>query len=72
MLIQEEQAEDETYEEYEERVLNKRAAAMFHQIKRKLRQEKIVFSELCHKNNRKQVSCLPILFYTRHLQYNKI
>ena len=61
-LKQEEQAEDETYEEYEERVLNKRAASMFHTLKKKLRSETLVFSQMVEHNSRKQVSFISIMF----------
>lgn len=59
---EEEQADDETYEQFEERVVNKRAAQMFHTIKKKLGHSKnprlktISFSEFVQKNNRKQVA----------------
>ena len=60
-MFQEEQADDETYEQFEERVVNKRAAQMFITIKKKLgptksKAKSIVFSDFVHKNNRKQVS----------------
>lgn len=54
--LQEEQADDETYEQFEERVVNKRAGQMFLSIKRRLRNNNILFSEMVHNNNRKQVS----------------
>ncbi|KAF2366580.1 Rad21/Rec8-like protein C-terminal eukaryotic [Trinorchestia longiramus] len=57
----EEQAEDETYEEFEERVVNKRAAHTFRQIKKTLRTDTIVFSNLSEGQNRKQVARM---FYT--------
>ena len=56
MVWQEEQADDETYEEFEERVVNKRAGQMFVSIKKRLRNNNILFSEMVHSNNRKQVS----------------
>lgn len=50
---------DETYEQFEERVLNKRAAHMYHVIKSKLdTKDKLTLSEMAFKNNRKQVSSL--------------
>jgi len=54
----EEQATDETYEQYEERVLNKRAAQMYHIIKSKLDVDtSIPFSTMCTvRNTRKQVA----------------
>jgi cohesin complex subunit SCC1 len=55
----EEQQVDETYEQFEERVLNKRAGHMYHIVKSKLmRADKLFLSEMVHRNNRKQVrSC---------------
>ncbi|XP_024871278.1 double-strand-break repair protein rad21 homolog [Temnothorax curvispinosus] len=54
---QEEQQMDETYEQFEERVLNKRAAHMYHVIKSKLDiKDKLTLSEMAFKNNRKQVA----------------
>lgn len=47
---------DETYEQFEERVLNKRAAHMYHVIKSKLdTKDRLSLSEMAYKNNRKQV-----------------
>lgn len=47
---------DETYEQFEERVLNKRAAHMYNAIKSKLdARENLTLSEMTHKNSRKQV-----------------
>jgi hypothetical protein len=52
----EEQQVDETYEQFEERVLNKRAGHMYHIVKSKLmRTDKLFLSEMVHRNNRKQV-----------------
>ncbi|XP_011061140.1 PREDICTED: double-strand-break repair protein rad21 homolog [Acromyrmex echinatior] len=54
---QEEQQMDETYEQFEERVLNKRAAHMYHVIKSKFdTKDKLTLSEMAFKNNRKQVA----------------
>ncbi|XP_012522040.1 double-strand-break repair protein rad21 homolog [Monomorium pharaonis] len=54
---QEEQQMDETYEQFEERVLNKRAAHMYHVIKNKLdTKDKLTLSEMAFKNNRKQIA----------------
>nr|CAD7405598.1 unnamed protein product [Timema poppensis] len=53
----EEQQVDETYEQFEERVLNKRAGHMYHIVKSKLnRSDKLFLSEMVHRNNRKQVA----------------
>jgi len=53
----EEQATDETYEQFEERVLNKRAAHMYTVVKTKLADnEKLFFSDMVHRNNKKQVA----------------
>lgn len=55
-LQQEEQQVDETYEQFEERVLNKRAAHMYHVIKSKLdTKDRLTLAEMAYKNNRKQV-----------------
>lgn len=54
---QEEQQVDETYEQFEERVLNKRAAHMYQVIKSKLEtKDRLTLSEMAYKNNRKQVA----------------
>ena len=51
-LVEEEQAEDETYEEFAERVVvNKRAD----DIRRKLMKGPLAFSDMCKRNTRKQV-----------------
>lgn len=51
-----EQQVDETDEQFEERVLNKRAYQMFTVVRGKLQHtEQITFSEMCHRNSRKQV-----------------
>lgn len=50
---------DETYEQFEERVLNKRASHMYHVIKSKLdTKDRLTLSEMAFKNNRKQVGIL--------------
>jgi len=55
--LPEEQQVDETYEQFEERVLNKRAGHMYHIVKSKLmRSDKLYLSEMVHRNNRKQVA----------------
>lgn len=52
-----EQQTDETYEQFEERVLNKRAAHMYHILKSRLaRQSTLHFSEMAYRNNKKQVA----------------
>ncbi|XP_043462432.1 double-strand-break repair protein rad21 homolog isoform X1 [Leptopilina heterotoma] len=54
---QEEQQVDETYEQFEERVLNKRAAHMYHVIKSKLEtKDRLTLAEMAYKNNRKQAA----------------
>jgi len=56
---------DETYEQFEERVLNKRAAHMYHVIKSKLdTKDKLTLSEMAFKNNRKQVG-----IFKNYIQY---
>lgn len=53
----EEQQENETDEQFEERVLNKRAAQMFVAVRSRLnKKDPIYLSEMTYKNNRKQVS----------------
>ena len=70
-LQQEEQQMDETYEQFEERVLNKRAAHMYHAIKNKLdARDSLTLSEMTHKNSRKQVSKIKISLYTIRLFVN--
>lgn len=57
-LIQaEEQMVDETDEQFEERVLNKRAYQMFLVVKQKFHTaDTIILSDMCHRNKKKQVS----------------
>lgn len=51
-----EQMENETDEQFEERVLNKRAAQMFVSVRARLqKQDSIHLSEMTYRNNRKQV-----------------
>ncbi|XP_043210959.1 double-strand-break repair protein rad21 homolog isoform X1 [Amphibalanus amphitrite] len=51
------QQEGETYEQYEDRVNNKRAAVMHRIMKSKFEtSDRLVFSDLCRRNNRKQVA----------------
>lgn len=51
---------DETDEQFEERVLNKRAYQMFLVVKQKFNNaDTIILSEMCHRNRKKQV-CLSI------------
>uniref|UniRef100_A0A182K5Z1 Rad21/Rec8-like protein N-terminal domain-containing protein n=1 Tax=Anopheles christyi TaxID=43041 RepID=A0A182K5Z1_9DIPT len=53
----EEQQVDETIEQFEERVLNKRAAQMFLSVKsRLLKAEHMMLSEMTHRNNKKQAA----------------
>lgn len=48
--------ENETDEQFEERVLNKRAAQMFISVRARLqKQESIHLSDMTYRNNRKQV-----------------
>lgn len=56
-LQQDEQQTDETYEQFEERVLNKRAALMYTVIKTKLEtKDRLTLSEMAYKNSRKQAA----------------
>lgn len=51
-----EQMENETDEQFEERVLNKRAAQMFVSVRARLqKQDSIQLSDMTYRNNRKQV-----------------
>lgn len=51
-----EQMENETDEQFEERVLNKRAAQMFVTVRARLqKQDNLQLSEMTYRNNRKQV-----------------
>lgn len=59
-----EQMENETDEQFEERVLNKRAAQMFVSVRARLqKQDSIHLSEMTYRNNRKQVIIIYTLFY---------
>lgn len=52
----EEQMVDESIEQFEERVLNKRAAQLFVNIRAKLqKQDKIYLSDMSYRNSKKQV-----------------
>ncbi|XP_034945135.1 double-strand-break repair protein rad21 homolog [Chelonus insularis] len=54
---QEEQQVDETYEQFEERVLNKRASHMYHVIKSKLEsKDTLTLGEMTFRNVRKQAA----------------
>lgn len=58
-----EQMENETDEQFEERVLNKRAAQMFVSVRARLqKQDSIHLSEMTYRNNRKQVIIIHALF----------
>ncbi|KAF2894481.1 hypothetical protein ILUMI_11681 [Ignelater luminosus] len=53
----EEQMENETDEQFEERVLNKRAFQVFTTVRSKLQQsDQLYFSDMCHRHNRKQAA----------------
>ncbi|XP_062535783.1 double-strand-break repair protein rad21 homolog isoform X2 [Armigeres subalbatus] len=55
--ISEEQQVDETIEQFEERVLNKRAAQLFISVRsRLLKTESMVLSEMTHRNDKKQAA----------------
>lgn len=50
---------DETDEQFEERVLNKRAYQMFLVVKQKFNTtDTIILSDMCHRNRKKQVSVI--------------
>lgn len=60
--------ENETDEQFEERVLNKRAAQVFHSVKTKLLPtDKLLFTEVTIRHNRKQVGGLIKKFITLKL-----
>lgn len=51
-----EQMENETDEQFEERVLNKRAAQMFFSVRSRFqKQDSLLLSDMTYRNNRKQV-----------------
>lgn len=53
----EEQQQDETDEQFEERVLNKRAYQMFTVVRAKLQTaDQITLTEMCYRNNKKQAA----------------
>lgn len=55
--VSEEQQVDETIEQFEERVLNKRAAQLFISVRsRLLKTESMVLSEMTHRNDKKQAA----------------
>lgn len=58
--------ENETDEQFEERVLNKRAAQMFVTVRARLnKQDQLLLSDMTYRNNRKQVDsqrCISLLF----------
>ncbi|XP_058812778.1 double-strand-break repair protein rad21 homolog A isoform X2 [Topomyia yanbarensis] len=55
--VSEEQQVDETIEQFEERVLNKRAAQLFLSVRsRLLKSDNMVLSDMTHRNNKKQAA----------------
>lgn len=59
--IEEQQAPHETNEQYEERVMNKRANQLYHTIKSKfVQKDTLVFDDLTYRNRRKEVYFLLI------------
>lgn len=55
---------DETDEQFEERVLNKRAAQLFMSVKTKFyKQDHLFISDMARNNNRKQVIIIIFLLY---------
>lgn len=64
-----EQLADETYEQFEERVLNKRAAAMYSLVKAKLQlADAINLNEIIARCNKKQVIHHVHMFYVSNFQ----
>lgn len=57
--MEEQQAPHETNEQYEERVMNKRANQLYHTIKMRFAQkDTLVFDDLTYRNRRKEVILL--------------
>lgn len=55
--MEEQQAPHETNEQYEERVMNKRANQLYHTIKMRFTQkDTLVFDDLTFRNRRKEVN----------------
>lgn len=55
--MEEQQAPHETNEQYEERVMNKRANQLYHTIKMRFSQkDTLVFDDLTYRNRRKEVN----------------
>lgn len=70
VLQAEEQMVDETDEQFEERVLNKRAYQMFLVVKQKFNAaDTIILSDMCHRNRKKQVF---YNFYITHVLTSRI
>jgi len=54
--VEEQQAPHETNEQYEERVMNKRAIQLYHTIKMRFAQkDTLIFDDLTYRNRRKEV-----------------
>lgn len=54
--VEDQQAPHETNEQYEERVMNKRANQLYHTIKMRFAQkDSLVFDDLTYRNRRKEV-----------------
>jgi len=54
--VEEQQAPHETNEQYEERVMNKRANQLYHTIKMRFAQkDTLIFDDLTYRNRRKEV-----------------
>jgi cohesin complex subunit SCC1 len=65
--VEEQQAPHETNEQYEERVMNKRANQLYHTIKTRFAQkDTLVFDDLTYRNRRKEV-----YFYYKFKTYFK-
>lgn len=66
----EEQQQDETDEQFEERVLNKRAYQMFTVVRQRLQNtSQITLTEMCFKNTKKQVN-LFFIYFLCHVNYS--
>lgn len=62
--------ENETDEQFEERVLNKRAAQMFISVRARLqKQDSIQLSDMTYRNNRKQVNIQSPFPYKKMINF---
>lgn len=68
--MEDQQAPHETNEQYEERVMNKRANQLYHTIKMKFSQkDTLVFDDLTYRNRRKEVHICINYLYKLYLNF---